>query len=352
MPMSSGTTGYHPVFAPRFAGKFEEPLVRVQGYTEPRLTFVQHAAVVLGVSATTAFLRHPIVKFDSFYFLSDVPGESNRIYASDKRAQLFRTLFSVRWFSGPSALWSMSEYVFLLAIFTWLREVLSWGNNTPRGFAAGSLTGVAYAAVRHPYDVLRATSEATGGPKKFKGVGDVFRTALREKPSALLGLYRGFASAACGRLLQFGAQFGVYNATRYDGVYRQTCVLFFYCHLGAILGLFLQYPLLSVKYQLHMRNQFTKGRPHTYRSYILEVRARHGISKIYDGFFNSRPILNAVPAALLMTLYDVCARRYTEFLHPELQKVHGEVDQPIFGVRSAPYASSLPKYEFARKNDL
>ncbi|PWV08581.1 hypothetical protein C3747_89g95 [Trypanosoma cruzi] len=93
-----------------------------------------------------------------------------------------------------------------------LREVLSWGSNTPRGFAAGSLTGVAYAAVRHPYDVLRATSEATGGPKKFRGVGDVFRTALREKPSALLGLYRGFASAACGRLLQFGAQFGVYNA--------------------------------------------------------------------------------------------------------------------------------------------
>ncbi|RNF26166.1 solute carrier family 25 (mitochondrial adenine nucleotide translocator), member 4/5/6/31 [Trypanosoma conorhini] len=349
MLASSGTAGYHPSYALRTAAEFEEPRVRVQGYTEPRLTRVQHSAVVLGVSAATALLKRPLVKMDAFYFLSDVPGESNRIYASDKRAQFFRTIFSVRWFSGQPLLWSMLEYVFLLASFTWLRERLPWGGNTLRGFAAGGLAGVMYAAVRHPYDVLRTTSEAVGGPKKFKGVGDVVKTALREKPSVLLGVYRGVTAVACGRLVQFGAQFGVYNATRYDGVYHHTCMLFLYCHLGAVLGLFLQYPFLSVKQQLHLRNQFTRGRPHTYRSYIREVRARHGITKVFDGFFTSRPMLNAVPAALLMTLYDVCTRSYTEFIHPELRKLHAEVDQPIFSASGASYASSLPAYEFAGK---
>ncbi|ESL06532.1 hypothetical protein TRSC58_05792 [Trypanosoma rangeli SC58] len=349
MLTTSGTAGYCPSYPSRFAAEFKEPLVRVRGYTEPKLTPVQHSAVVLAASAITALLKRPIVKMDSFYFLSDVPGESNRIYASDKRAQFFRTLFGIRWFAGPPILWSMSEYVFLLASFTWLRERLPWDSSILRGFAAGGLTGVAYTAVRHPYDVLRATSEAVGHPKKFKDVRDVVKTALREKPSVLLGVYRGVTAVAVGRLVQFGAQFGVYNATRYDGVYRHTCMLFLYCHLGATLGLLLQYPFLSIKHQLHLRNQFTRGKPHTYRSYILEVRARHGITKVFDGFFTSRPMLNAVPAALLMTLYDVCTRRYTEFLHPKLRKVHAEVDQSMFSASGAPYASSFPAYEFARK---
>ncbi|RNE99173.1 solute carrier family 25 (mitochondrial adenine nucleotide translocator), member 4/5/6/31 [Trypanosoma rangeli] len=116
-----------------------------------------------------------------------------------------------------------------------------------------------------------------------------------------------------------------------------------------MLGLLLQYPFLPIKHQLHLRNQFTRGKPHTYRSCILEMRVRHGITKVFDGFFTSRPMLNAVPAALLMTLYDVCTRRYTEFLHPKLQMVHAEVDQPLFSVSGASYASYLPAYEFARK---
>ncbi|KEG10786.1 solute carrier family 25 (mitochondrial adenine nucleotide translocator), member 4/5/6/31 [Trypanosoma grayi] len=349
MQASSSTAGYHTSFAFRHAAEFRDPQVRVHGYTEPCLTPAQHAAVIAGVSLTSACLKRPIVKLDAFYFLSDVPGESNRIYASDKRAHFFRTLFSMRWFTGQPILRSAAEYILLLALFTRLREWLKRAGGVAAGLAAGGLTGVAYTALRHPYDVLCATAEAAVGPKKFGGARDVLLTALREKPSVLLGIYRGVTVAACGRMMQYGAQFGVYNATRYDGVYHHTALLFLYCHFGAFLGLVLQYPFMSVRHQLYMRNQFTRGKPHTFRSYIAEVRVRHGITKIYDGFFTSRPILNAVPPALMMTLYDVCVRRYTEYLHPELQKLHGEVDQPLYSSRKVPYAESLPKYEFEQK---
>ncbi|ORC91067.1 uncharacterized protein TM35_000074910 [Trypanosoma theileri] len=359
MQATSGTAGYHTSFGYRTAGEFTDPLLRVRGYTEPQLTSPQHAAVILAVSFVTACLKQPIAKLESFYFIADVPGESNRIYGSDKRAHFFRTLFSTRWFTGHSILWNTSEYVFLLSVFTTLRNALSLSesdkktnrnnNNTARGFIAGGLTGLAYAAVRHPYDVLRATADVVEGPKQFKSAGDVLKTALRERPSVLLGIYKGFTAAACGRMVQFAAQFGIYNATRYDGVYHDTSVLFLYCHLAAFLGQLLQYPFMSLKYQLRLRNQFTRGQPITYRSYIAEIRSRHGISKIYDGFFTSRPILNAIPAALLMTLYDLYTRRYTEYLHPELQKLNGEVDQPLCSVRTAPYAESLPKYQFGQK---
>ncbi|KAH9580011.1 Mitochondrial substrate/solute carrier [Trypanosoma melophagium] len=358
MQATTGTAGYHTSFGYRTSAEFTGPLLRVHGYTEPRLTSLQHTAVILAVSVVTACLKQPIAKLESFYFVTDVPGESNRIYASDKRAHFFRTLFSTRWFTGHSILLSTSEYVFLLSVFTTLRNALSLSanktnknrnTNTIRGFIAGGLTGVAYAAVRHPYDVLRATADVLEVPKQFRNAGDVLKTALREKPSVLLGIYRGFTAAACGRMVQYAAQFGVYNATRYDGVYHNNFLLFLYCHLGVFLGQLLQYPFMSLKYQLHLRNQATRRQTITYRSYIAEIRARHGITKIYDGFFTGRPVLNAVPAALLMTLYDMYTRRYTEYLHPELRKVHGEVDQPLCSVHTAPYAESLPKYQFGQK---
>lgn len=348
MQTSTGTTGYHASFGFRPVGKFCDPAIRVRGYTEPQLNHQQHAAVILSASTITAWLRRPIEKLHAFYFLCDVPGESSRIYASDKRAHFFRTLFGIKWLAGPSNLWTIASYAFQLTAFTKLRDLIPCESNTTCGFTAGCLTGLLYAFLRHPYEVLLATAEAEKGPMKFVGAWDVFMKAVTEKPNVLLGIYRGVSVAACSQVALLGTTWGVYNAVRYDGVYHGTPVLFLYCHGGALLGKILQYPFLSIRQQVRIRNQHTRGRPHTFRSYIVEVRRKHGITKIYDGFFASRPILNSIPAALLLVTYDLCSRHLTEQLHPELRKMHGEVNQPLYSRHAGPYAETLPTYEFKR----
>ncbi|KAG8347468.1 hypothetical protein ERJ75_001243800 [Trypanosoma vivax] len=349
MQASVSTAGYHSTVAFRPVGEFKAPIQTVHGYTEPQLKPRQDAAVILVTSVVTSWLQRPISKLHAFYFLSDVPGASNQPHTLEKRVHFFRTLFNIPWLSGQPIIWNTSRYVFLLTLFVWLRHLLSDRNNTAVGFTAGALTGVVYTLMRHPYDVLHATAAGASGPVAFTGAMDVVKRAMRENPRILLGIYRGLAPAASGRALLYCAKFGVYNALRYDGVYHGTWALFLYCHFGACLGRVLQYPFLSARHQLHMRNQQTRGRPLTFRSYIMEVRARHGITKIYDGFFASRPFLNAVPSALLLTLYDVCTRRLTEHLHPDLRKLHAKVDQPLCSTRTEPYASRLPVYEFGKR---
>nr|CCC90882.1 conserved hypothetical protein [Trypanosoma congolense IL3000] len=225
MQTSGGTAGYHATFPFRPVGSYCDPVVRVHGYTEPKLNWTQHTTVILGASAAAAWLKRPIEKLHAFYFLCDVPGDSSRIYASDKRAHFFRTLFGVRWFAGPSVLWALAEYAFQLVVFTQLRDSLPFGGNTIRGFVAGGLTGAIYTAFCHPYHVLRATAEAEKS-MGFLGASDVFRRAITERPAVLLDIYRGAAVASCGQMFLLGSTFGFYNATRYDGVYHHSgCVV-------------------------------------------------------------------------------------------------------------------------------
>jgi hypothetical protein len=337
------TRAYHCTYRHRTPTAYQEPIAHRQGYTEPRLTTAEHATIIAGCSAACGLVTVPIAKLERFYFLSDVPGESSRIYMSDKRAQFFRVLFHTRWWQGRSVPYITADYAVSLGLFIALRQQLAvvaptWSNRRC-GFVAGASAGAVYATLRHPYDVLRATADATTGPRHFRGAADVFVTAVRERPAVLKGLYRGFSVALCGRTAQLGLQFGLYNWLRYDGVYRSPVMLFLYCHVATFLGLFAQYPMQALRQQLYIANTLTRGRPQSYRSLIMDMRRRHGITKVYDGFFKGKPFLNAVPPALLMCLYDAGTRRYTEYLHPELKAkpVH---EQSLTSVAAPPHVKA------------
>ncbi|KAG5498534.1 hypothetical protein JKF63_02820 [Porcisia hertigi] len=353
--MSFGSpSSYRSFFGYRTTTPYQQPIAHRQGYTEAQLTVRQHAAVIMGCSTGCALVTVPIGKLERLYFLSDVPGESNRIYMSDKRAQFFRVMLHTRWWQGRSVLWMAADYGFLLSTFVMLRQSLNtmsvaseWGNSR-HGFVAGAVTGALYATMRHPYDVLQATAEAATGPRPFRGALDVLVTALQERPKVLLGVYRGFSLTLLGRSSQFALQFGLYNCLRYDGVYRHGMMLFLYCHLATFLGMAVHYPVQSLRQQLHIINSATRGRPRGYRSLFIDLRRRHGITKLYDGFFRNKPVLNAVPAALLMVAYDVSTRRYTEYLYPDLTAppVH---TQSLTSVSAPAYVTHPSPYEFVRK---
>lgn len=350
------TSGYHSTYGLRTNTPYQQPIAHRQGYTEPRLSANEHAAIIASCSTACACVTVPITKLGHFYFLSDVPGESSRIFMSDKRAEFFRVLLDTHWWRGRSVLWLTLEYGVLLALFAatrgWLERARhgptsQWSNRT-RGFVAGAASGAVYAALRHPHDVLRATAEAPTGPRAFSGPADVLLTALREKPRVLLGLYRGFSVALLGRTAQFAVQFGLYNWLRYDGVYRHWLVLFAYCHAATFLGMAAQYPVHCLRQQLHIINTTTRGRPQTYRSLFVDLRRRHGITKLYEGFFKGKPFLNAVPMALLMAGYDTCTRRYTEHRHPEATARPTHI-QAITSIATAAHSTTPPPYEFAPK---
>ncbi|KAG5472623.1 hypothetical protein LSCM4_01943 [Leishmania orientalis] len=347
--------GYRSTFGYRTNTPYQQPIAHRQGYTETQLTVHQHSAVIAGCSTACALVTVPILKMERFYFLSDVPGESRRICISGKQAQFFRVLLHTRWWQGRSIVWLAVDYGFLLSTFVALRHSLKTATTTAqrdngrRGFVAGAMTGACYATVRHPYDVLRATAEASTAPRQFRGATDVFLTALRDRPRVLLGLRRGFSVAVLGRSLQFALQFGFYNWLRYDGVYRHSAVLFIYCHLATFLGMAAQYPVQSLRQQLYIINSTTRGRPQSYRSLFHDLRRRHGVTKLYDGFFRGKPILNAVPMALLMTAYDLSSRRYTEYVHPEAAAKPTHT-QSLTSVAAPAYVTHPPAYEFARES--
>ncbi|KAG5472242.1 hypothetical protein LSCM1_03640 [Leishmania martiniquensis] len=347
--------GYRSTFSYHTKTPYQEPIAHRQGYTEPQLTMRQHSVVIAGCSAACAFATGPIAQLKRFYFMSDVPGESRRICMPDRRAQLFHVLLHTQWWQGRSIVWLAVDYGFLLSTFVMLRHWLEtaaatahWDNGH-RGFVAGAMTGALYATVRHPYDVLRATADASTGPRQFRGATDVLLTALRERPRVLLGLCRGFSVALAGRSLRFALQFGIYNMLRYDGVYRHSVVLFLYCQLATLMGVAVQYPVQSLRQQLHTINAVARGRPKSYRSLFHDLRRRHGITKLYDGFFRGHPILNAVPMALLMTAYDVSSRRCSEYLHPEAAAKPTHT-QSVTSVAAPTYVTHPPPYEFSRKS--
>lgn len=348
--MSADLSGaYHSTYRHRTTTAYQEPIKYRSGYTEANLTTIQYAAVVLSTATACATVTVPLLKLDRFYFLSDVPGESHRIFMSDKRAQFFRVLLDTHWWRGRRVSAIAVEYSFLLATFLLFRSFLLAQapslSNGSRGVVAGGLTGAIYAVARHPYDVLRATADAPSAPRRFTGAADVFWTALTRRPQVLRGLASGLGAAVVGRALQFSVQFGLYNWLRYDGVYRSPLVLFLYCHAASFLGLVALYPLQAMRQQLYRLNQQTYGRRLTYRALLLQLRQRHGMSKIYDGFFSSKPVLSAVPLALLMTTYDIASRRYTEYLHPETT-VSASPQQSLLVVAPPSYVSAKSPYEF------
>lgn len=247
--------------------------------------------------------------------------------------------------------------------------------NAGVGCVAGAMSGLVYALLRYPFDTLSATAQAmrapphaksvssarsvssspsvvpTGRPRQTRvfggGAGEVLLAALRDRPAMLCNIYQGVSAVALGKSLQMLCCFGCYHALRYDGVYRGTTVLFGYCYLGAVAGLAAQYPCLALRQQLRARNAVMHGPPMSYRDLLREMRRRHGWSKVYDGFFRTKPFLSALAPALLLTWYDMATRRLTERLYPECNRRHAHHSQSALFYPVADYVEHMPDYEFA-----
>eukprot|EP00796_Vickermania_ingenoplastis_P011617 gene11618-8006_t len=244
------------------------------------------------------------------------------------------------------------------------------------GLLAGAAAGAACAAVAHPYRVLDATSRAE---PRFRTPMDVLRAGLAEQPAMLRrGLRQGFAMATVGGAMQCGVQFGGYQMLREDGVYRHPVVFFLYCYVAVLGGALCRYPCLSLRqhwHQLYMmqpiapvvssssraglwaaskevavtgRAASAHAHPQFQRRYVSywsvldSLRRNGGITRLYDGFFASRPMLRAVPTAGLLYMYDSLMRSTAERLHPGRRAVP-QASQSLTAM--LPARRPLPAYD-------
>lgn len=325
----------------------------MEGYTQPFLTVPQEAAVIVGASFVASLLHQPIRQLSTLSFLTAVPGDRSQIVViSDKRAMFFYNIFTTKWFGSlrtVGAAWC--HYASLIGLYVLSKASLDkYLGNTASGFAAGAVAGLAQSLIRHPYDVLRATAEHPSAPKKFSGPFDVLWTSVRKKPSALLELYRGGGLAAATTCAQFSILFGCYNYIKEDRVARGLHHLFLGIHVIACATTLIAYPFLNLRQLTHISNLHINGAmkmrtadgslvtPKVTMSHMFwEMKKKHGITKVYDGYFRNRPFLAIAPLSLAITLYDLGCRRYTEMIHPSRTRQHADPSQYLMRPRIPQY---------------
>lgn len=351
-------------FSPRTPTPYVERDVIAEGYTEPYLTLPQHAAVLLGSSFVAAVLHQPIRQLSALSFLTAVPGDKSQIVVlSDKRAMFFYSFFSTKWFgSARTVLVAWLNYASLVGIYAATQSALKerLGSNIASGFIAGGVAGLSQALVSHPFDVLRATAEHPSAPRKFSGPLDVLWTSVKHKPSNLRELYRGGGLMLTTTTIQFSILFGWYNAVKEDRVARGLHHLFLAVHAMACATTLIAYPCLHLRQLTHIANLQLGGsgkamnfgnssssrQPRISAAQLFwDLKKKHGITKVYDGFFRNRPFLAIAPLSLMITLYDLGCRRYTEFIHPSRTRRHADPDQYLFRPR-------IPGYVLAREEQL
>lgn len=252
------------------------------------------------------------------------------------------------------------------------------------GVIAGALSGGLCSAVAHPYRVLETTARLE---PRFNHAGNVLLTGLRENRRMLFkGLFKGWRMAVLGGAVQCGIQFGGYHILREDGAYRHPVIFFFYCWLSSLVGAIVRYPCLTLRQhwnhayataplvplqRVAERNVITRAvdtatssaahhpqyarRSITYRSIVQVLRRNGGISKLWDGFFASRPMLRAVPTAVLLFTYDSMVRSEAEatlMLHSSTPSRPSDRASPSQSLTSLQEATRpLPPYEFPTPAD-
>jgi hypothetical protein len=340
-------------FAPRTPTNYKDRDVIAEGYTPPFLTLPQHAAVLVGSSLASALLHQPIRQLSTLSFLMAVPGDRTQVVViSDKRAMFFYNIFSTQWFGSirtVSAAWF--NYASVVGIYAVchanLKESLG---NTASGFASGAVVGLSQSLVRHPYDVLRATAQHPLAPKNFSGPLDVLMTSIRHKPSNLLDLYRGGSIITISTTAQYALLLGWYNYVKEDRVARGLHHLFFAIHVMACATTLIAYPFLNLRQMAHISNLQLGGVMKMKKSdgtfmcpkvtmtqLFWELKKKHGITKVYEGYFRNRPFLAIAPLSLMITLYDLGCRRYTEFIHPSMKRSHAEPSQYLLRPKTPDY---------------
>ena len=275
------------------------------------LTTTQNVLCAAVTSVVGSVLARPVVNLQHFYFLSLAPHEFAR---RQKFRRVFETIRTVNWMHGATPFsWQVSSTFGILSTASILADTIqnNFGDKTRNGigtgFIAGALTGVGLTVFQHPRDVLRATAERETA-RNFKGAGDVFLTALQEKPAILLGLYRGVGVSALAATIQYGVIFSWYYASR-DVTARTSMLTFLLStYLSVVVGHALQYPVHYVRQDMMVLNATRRFGSLSLKQYFLEARKTIGVSVVFNGFFKSKPVINAAPLAMSIAMFDMSAR--------------------------------------------
>jgi hypothetical protein len=285
-------------------------------YPVMRLNALQHLACAFGGAAAACTLGRPIVNLQAFYFLSETPAHMSQ---RTKTNLFYSAIRNTKWFGGSQPF--IYETLGFTGLFfvheVWDRnDVISARLGWPlRGFVSGALTGISVAAIRQPYDVLRATAEHPSAPRKFSGPLDVLLTSVRHKPDALKGLYKGVRTSVLANTLQFSALFGIWDMLKADGVEASNWRTFFYAFCASFVAHAMQYPVYFTRQAMFDFNARKRFGGVSVKKFLLEQRKRQGLSILYTGFFKTRPMIGSIPCAIGLVTMDLAKRTLWQRQH-------------------------------------
>ena len=282
------------------------------------LSMSLHAATSVGVSTATTLAMRPISNgLRDFFFLFRAPN-----YVTPRRkAELSREAAKrFKAWGGPSmageACWGAAVLTTYAAI-PHASESLYPCN----GFMNGAVCGAILAAVRHPIDVLRATSTAPG-PKKFSGAWDVFMTSLRHKPQVLFGIYKGFPVSLLATSLEFSMLFGFWEMFKRRAMQMNDVPLYLVAFVGAYMAEAARYPVRWFHNKVVQENAKRKFGSLSYVAVLTEMRRMHGVSMWWTGFMKAQPFIQALRWSVLIATYDVVIRGMLEERFPGIHEKH------------------------------
>lgn len=271
--------------------------------TNMKLSVPQHMLVSLTTTFGMVTLSRPIVNLQSMYFLSFTP---DRMSQKDKSLLFWQTLGTTKWMQGAQPfMHEWAAFAGLLVVNEMTQDFCSSRFGWPvHGFASGILSGLAVTAVRHPYDVLRATAEHPGAPVRFKGPWDVLVQTAKKDPKFLSGLYKGGSISALANSIQWGLTFGTWEMLKYDGAEASLKRTLVWAYISVVFGHTMQYPVHFTNQALHEYNRTKRFGGVTVKRFLLEQRKRTGLTVLWTGFFASKPLIGCVPGALVLTAFD------------------------------------------------
>lgn len=305
----------------------------------------QYGAVAGGTAALSTVIHRPIYNLKHFSFLNLTP---SHLTVREKHARFEWQIRNTKWFEYPL---SWPEHYFTLFFPVWSNAVLHLGierllgrdkesERTMRaiderwahkhtkvgyivpvyhthsrwswavdGFASGALTGAIYTMLRHPYDVLRAAVNAPDAPRKFAGVGDVFMTIVKHKPSNALELYKGFGVAAVANVARYSSMFGTYHMWKWELGSGYHWIWFWCCaHVSASLGIILHYPWEQLRFRVIKANSKSRFSKIGAADVMAELRRTVGMTVLMENFMLQRPYFLACGPATMITLFDIYSR--------------------------------------------
>jgi hypothetical protein len=308
-----------PLYQPQRDFPRVEPKPFWRDLPPPQLTVPQHVACAGVTGLVTAIFSRPVFNSHQMFFLSK-PSMDYPVARKNQRMldTSMQNWFKESQFGHGTIARHGSGISSTLLLFTGLSSAFSWIPTPYQGWVVGAMTGLGVSIVRHPMDVLEATSKAPG-PKAFTGPMDVLKTAIRDKPSALSGLYSGFIMSSIGSVLHYSALFGIYKMMERDGMRNTDLRLGLYCYIAACAAETCRYPFRTMREELQKVNSVNRFTPMSYYHLLMRWKRTNGVTMCYNGFFASHPFMRAWSTAMMLFMYSHITRRYSLFVHGKPQ---------------------------------